>query len=1300
MIALMAGGVFVYQAVATTTGVTIDSPIAATPTYKQAGADVAVQFDVTTDAAGDGTLMVEIYQGSTVIGTTGTYAYTFLDGANNDIVANVTLGMGSAEGNYTVKVTAKQPAGGAQQIDTEVDAVVVDNSLPTLNSVVLADSALKAGETSLVTFTFSEAVTGFDENDVTVGSGTIGAVTVTGNPLVYTGTLTPSAATTDAENVVSVGLIWSDLAANAPISTPTSANYAVDTVRPTVAVTLDDSSLVVGQTAAVTFTFSEVPSEFDSTDVTVGDGSIGAVSATGNPLVFTATLTPTADFQDNVNLVTVGIAWTDPSGNMPSGPTNSANYTIDTLRPTVGAVFTDTALKIGDTSVVTFTFNEVVTGFTNNDLTIVNGALTDVESADGGTTWTGTFTPTADIESATNAIIVDKSGVTDAAGNIGTGATSSNNYAIDTLRPTVVSVVLTDTALKALETSTTTITFSEAVTDFDNTDITTIENGTLSPVASADGGITWTSTFTPSEDIADTTNIITVTKTGINDAAGNAGEGTTSSANYAVDTVRPTVAAVLTDTALTFGETTVVTFTFSEVPSGFDETDVTVANGAIGAVSATGDPLVFTATLTPATDTEDTSNVLTVGFAWVDPSGNMPTGATNSANYTIDTLKPSVVITDNEAGTANIAGGDITYTFTFSEAVTGFTVGEVTVAGGTKAADFATGVDGDTVYTLVVTPAASSVVDITVDVAADVAQDASLNNNTAATQSVQAVDTLAPTVVITDDEAGTANIPGGTVTYTFTFSEAVTGFAVGDVTVANGTKAADFATGVGGDTVYTLAVTPDADSTTSITVDVAGSVAIDANSNDNTAAVQSVQAVDTLAPTVTNVTASTDNGTYNTGDTVNVTVTFSQAVTVVGTPQILLETGATDRQVDYASGSGGATLTFTYTVASGDVSSDLDYNSNAALTLNSGTINDANGNPAVLTLAEPAAAGSLGDNKALVIDGAAPVVNAGSDAGAVTAQFTQNATVTDAGTGVATYAWTKLSGPYAVTFGTASAEDSTVAAAGPGYYVIRLTVTDNAGNVTTDDAAFTWGTTGVPILAYSPNNSATNVAITNGTATITFNTNITLLDATKVTLVDDLTSVSKKGTVAVSGGDGTSAILNIPYTGLANSKTYRINILAGAVRDASGNVNSDGISYFTTVAGGTGTFGIISTTMTKLTGTADNTYGNGWEWVIRMTLPTDQNSFALKFNDWVSGANTLATANNMQYYSEQIAAGTGSSGSPITITAANTYPSNVTVSTDADATTAGIQTDIHVKVKIPASTASGSYSTSYRVNYE
>ncbi|SVB97279.1 uncharacterized protein METZ01_LOCUS250133, partial [marine metagenome] len=82
---------------------------------------------------------------------------------------------------------------------------------------------------------------------------------------------------------------------------------------------------------------------------------------------------------------------------------------------------------------------------------------------------------------------------------------------------------------------------------------------------------------------------------------------------------------------------------------------------------------------------------------------------------------------------------------------------------------------------------------------------------------------------------------------------------------------------------------------------------------------------------------------------------------------------ARNTSANYASVT-GSTLTFNYTVAAGHTSSDLDFASTSALTLNSGTIKDAAGNAATLTLPAPGATNSLGANKALIIDTTAPTM--------------------------------------------------------------------------------------------------------------------------------------------------------------------------------------------------------------------------------------------------------------------------------------------------------------------------------------
>lgn len=128
---------------------------------------------------------------------------------------------------------------------------------------------------------------------------------------------------------------------------------------------------------------------------------------------------------------------------------------------------------------------------------------------------------------------------------------------------------------------------------------------------------------------------------------------------------------------------------------------------------------------------------------------------------------------------------------------------------------------------------------------------------------------------------------------------------------------------------------------------------------------------------VQSVSSTTVDGTYGVGDSINVQVTFNAPVNVTGSPILMLETGAIDQPAAYVGGANTNTLTFRYTVHAGDVSADLDYQSTTALTLNGGTISNANGD-AVLTLPAPGAANSLGANKNLVIRQNPPIVTDGN----------------------------------------------------------------------------------------------------------------------------------------------------------------------------------------------------------------------------------------------------------------------------------------------------------------------------------
>jgi hypothetical protein len=76
-------------------------------------------------------------------------------------------------------------------------------------------AALKAGETALITFTFSEAPSGFAVGDISATGGTLSGFTATANPLVYTAVFTPTPASVGGTASISVASnVYSDAAGN------------------------------------------------------------------------------------------------------------------------------------------------------------------------------------------------------------------------------------------------------------------------------------------------------------------------------------------------------------------------------------------------------------------------------------------------------------------------------------------------------------------------------------------------------------------------------------------------------------------------------------------------------------------------------------------------------------------------------------------------------------------------------------------------------------------------------------------------------------------------------------------------------------------------------------------------------------------------------------------------------------------------------------------------------------------------------------------------------------------------------
>ncbi|WP_237149828.1 beta strand repeat-containing protein, partial [Metapseudomonas otitidis] len=472
----------------------------------------------------------------------------------------------------------------------------------------------------------------------------------------------------------------------------------VDGVRPTAtSITLSDTALRIGETATVTITFAERVVGLDVADFSVANGTLSGLSTSDGGLTWTATFTPGANVSDATNIITLNNAGVmDLAGNAGSGTTDSVNYAIDTQRPTATIVVTDTTLKAGQTTTVTITFNEAVTGLTTADFSVANGTLSGLSSNDGGITWTATLTPSNNITDTTNLITLDNTGYTDVAGNAGSGTTDSNNYAIDTQRPTAT-IVVTDTALKAGQGTTVTITFSEAVSGLTTADFS-VANGSLSGLSSADGGITWTATLTPSANVTDPTNLITLDNTGYTDAAGNTGTGTTNSNNYAIDSRAPAVTSVgvpANGTYLT-GNTLDFTVNFDEAVTvdtsgGTPRLAITLDTG--GTVYANyvsgsgGTALVFR--LTVASGQQD-SNGIAVGASLDANGATLRDAAGNNAQTVLNNVGSTAgVLVDAAApqvtniaidGTSPTRDTTLSFTVTFSEDVSGVDLADFALA--------------------------------------------------------------------------------------------------------------------------------------------------------------------------------------------------------------------------------------------------------------------------------------------------------------------------------------------------------------------------------------------------------------------------------------------------------------------------------------------------------------------------------------------------------------------------------------------------------------------------------------------
>ena len=288
--------------------------------------------------------------------------------------------------------------------------------------------------------------------------------------------------------------------------------------------------------------------------------------------------------------------------------------------------------------------------------------------------------------------------------------------------------------------------------------------------------------------------------------------------------------------------------------------------------------------------------------------------ATAAVSAALDNTAPRVDSIVRQSPSSSPTNADsLSWRVTFSENVANVDQADFTVSG-TTAALSVSEVTASTVYD--VTATGGTLNDLTATVTLGFANNQNITDTatnalsdtapTGTNHNSYVVDNTRPTVTITD----VPNPSNAPFTATFTFPEAVTGFAGGDITVGNGAASA-FA--VTDPMTYTALITPAADG--AVTVDVAADVATDVAGNGNSAAarVSSTYTMRSLSISVNNGSIAENGGTATL--TVSATVAFS-------TDQIitLVDSGTAGLNADYTLSN---SLTLTLTAGSTSVTATI-----------------------------------------------------------------------------------------------------------------------------------------------------------------------------------------------------------------------------------------------------------------------------------------------------------------------------------------------------------------------------------------
>lgn len=507
-------------------------------------------------------------------------------------------------------------------------------------------SVLSGGQTATITFVTTTESYDFDETDVSVSAGSIGALS-TSNYKTFTATYTPPVNSTGTVNIFVPANRFQNAAQTVYNTVSNTVQITYDTLQPTMNITAGSTNLTISQTTVVTFTTSESTNNFVLSDVTNTSGTLSGFGGSGTN--YTATYTPPANSSGSTSISVASNSFSDSFGNInPASNTLVINYNT-VPAPTYAIAPNVSSVNEGGTVTYTVTTTNFGSGtlyWTHVTGSGLVGAADMTDSSSSGSVSissnTGSFTRTLNNDLSTE-------GTETLRIQLRTGSTGG------TVVATASDVSIGDTSTTPTVTvSPTTIPNGTAGTGYSqsffalvngsNTPASFYYTGSIPPslqftqFGSTGGGYYIGATLSGTPNIYDDAGTWTFT------VYAQTNNGFYANRTYTFTIYGPPTMTISTNNAnLGPGQTATLTFQTNTNAYNFTQGDIVISSGGgtISGFSGSNGSTSYTATYTPPANSSGTAYIYVPAETWQNNLGGN-SAESNTLSISYNTVLPTV----------------------------------------------------------------------------------------------------------------------------------------------------------------------------------------------------------------------------------------------------------------------------------------------------------------------------------------------------------------------------------------------------------------------------------------------------------------------------------------------------------------------------------------------------------------------------------------------------------------------------------------------------------------------------------